>query len=205
MSVDDYSETRPEVLCATTPKWEDEIARVIRDLWQRADMFDRTLKDADSCKLFMQAADALTKAADTIKRLREERDNYRTGYCRYVEITQTLGIANDTLKAQVEALRGALKTAIKVAGEARVKWDEAPEGMKAGKLLIALSGGLKGYRADIDAIHESLDPPTKDEEIDLCGGGPRQDPETGLWDDPGDSDDIEPAGPLDYIPPEMQE
>lgn len=50
----------------------------------------------------------------------------------------------------------ALKTAVKVAGEAADEWDKAPEGMKAGKLLIALSGGLPGYRRDIDAIHAAL-------------------------------------------------
>ena len=52
----------------------------------------------------------------------------------------------------VEALIGA----IKIAHEARIEWDKAPSGMKAGKLLIALSGNLPGYRADIDKIHAAL-------------------------------------------------
>lgn len=47
----------------------------------------------------------------------------------------------------------ALQSAIRIADEARLEWDRAPQGMKAGKLLIALAGGCKGYRADIDAIH----------------------------------------------------
>lgn len=53
-------------------------------------------------------------------------------------------------------LHVALDTAIKVADEAREEWDKAPGGMKAGKLLIALSGNLPGYREDIDAIHNAL-------------------------------------------------
>jgi hypothetical protein len=49
-------------------------------------------------------------------------------------------------------LEAALQSAVKVAAEAARAWDAAPPGMRAGKLLIALSGGLRGYRADIDAI-----------------------------------------------------
>lgn len=47
----------------------------------------------------------------------------------------------------------ALKEAVRIAELARLEWDRAPEGMRAGKLLIALAGGCPGYRADIDAIH----------------------------------------------------
>lgn len=50
----------------------------------------------------------------------------------------------------------ALQDLIQIADEARDEWDAAPSGMKAGKLLIALSGHLPGYRADIDAIHARL-------------------------------------------------
>lgn len=53
-------------------------------------------------------------------------------------------------------LAAALESAIRIADEARDEWDAAPSGMKAGKLLIALSGNLPGYRADIDAIHAAL-------------------------------------------------
>ncbi len=55
--------------------------------------------------------------------------------------------------AKVVRLRAALEAAVEVADEARDEWDAMPSGMKAGKLLIALSGRLPGYRADIDAIH----------------------------------------------------
>lgn len=53
-------------------------------------------------------------------------------------------------------LEEALRRAIKVADEAREEWDKAPSGMRAGKILIALSGHAPGYRADIDEIHETL-------------------------------------------------
>lgn len=55
--------------------------------------------------------------------------------------------------AYTETLEGALESAVKVAREAADEWDRAPAGMKAGKLLIALSGNFPKYRADIDAIH----------------------------------------------------
>lgn len=50
----------------------------------------------------------------------------------------------------------ALKTAIRVAQEARIEWDAAPSTMRAGKLLIALGGDCPGYRSDIDAIHAAI-------------------------------------------------
>jgi hypothetical protein len=53
-------------------------------------------------------------------------------------------------------LLAALKAAVKIADEARDEWDKAPANMKAGKLLIALSGHLQGYRPDIDSIHAAL-------------------------------------------------
>lgn len=63
---------------------------------------------------------------------------------------------HNRLVAEVAQLREALTQAIKVAAEAREEWDKAPSGMNAGKLLIALSGDLSGYRADIDTIHAAL-------------------------------------------------
>ncbi|HSM79196.1 MAG TPA: hypothetical protein VLT57_16270 [Bryobacteraceae bacterium] len=53
-------------------------------------------------------------------------------------------------------LLAALKSAVKIADEAADEWDNAPDGMRAGKLLVALAGHRKGYRADIDAIHEAI-------------------------------------------------
>lgn len=62
------------------------------------------------------------------------------------------------LVAERDALRKALRTAIKVADEAREEWDKAPSGMKAGKLLIALSDPKLKYRADITEMHAALSP-----------------------------------------------
>jgi hypothetical protein len=55
-----------------------------------------------------------------------------------------------------EQMAEALRSAIRVADEAREEWDKAPSGMKAGKLLIALSNPDLKYRADITTIHAAL-------------------------------------------------
>lgn len=68
----------------------------------------------------------------------------------------------DQAEARTALLESALTAAIEVADQARDEWDLAPQGMKAGKLLIALSGGLPGYRPDIDAIHRIHKPTTKE-------------------------------------------
>lgn len=60
------------------------------------------------------------------------------------------------IDAVVSPLRAALRTAVKVADEARDEWDKVPSGMKAGKLLIALSQPSLNYRADITAMHAVL-------------------------------------------------
>jgi hypothetical protein len=73
-----------------------------------------------------------------------------------------------------QTLEEALRTAIKIADEAREEWDKAPSNMKAGKLLIALSGHLPGYRPDIDSVHAALasaqqEPaPAAEAEIERC-------------------------------------
>ena len=54
-----------------------------------------------------------------------------------------------------DELREALRSVIKIAAEARADWD-ADRDSRVGKILIALSGELRGYRADIDAIHAAL-------------------------------------------------
>lgn len=50
----------------------------------------------------------------------------------------------------------ALERAIKIAEEAATEWDAAPQGMRAGKILLALAGHRPGYRIDIDEIHKAL-------------------------------------------------
>lgn len=61
--------------------------------------------------------------------------------------------------SEIERLREALKSAIQVANEAAEEWDKAPSGMRAGKILLALAGHRRGYRADTDAIHAALSTP----------------------------------------------
>lgn len=50
----------------------------------------------------------------------------------------------------------AMETALSVAEEARREWDEAPSGMYAGKLLIALTDPTLHYRADITGMHAAV-------------------------------------------------
>lgn len=63
-------------------------------------------------------------------------------------------IAN--LRARITALEAALASAVKLAGEAAEEWDNAPSGMRAGKILLALAGHRPGYRVDADAIQAVL-------------------------------------------------
>ena len=56
---------------------------------------------------------------------------------------------------QRDELRDALKAAVVIAKEAWREWD-ADNDPRVGKLLIALSGKLKGYRPETDAIHAAL-------------------------------------------------
>lgn len=55
-----------------------------------------------------------------------------------------------------EQLGAALASAVKIASEAAEEWDKAPEGMRAGKILLALAGHRRGYRPDTDRIHRVL-------------------------------------------------
>jgi len=57
---------------------------------------------------------------------------------------------------RVESAELALAAAVQVAGEAAEEWDKAPEGMRAGKILLALAGHRPRYRPDTDAIHAVL-------------------------------------------------
>lgn len=61
------------------------------------------------------------------------------------------------LTAALKTAHAALETAICVANEAANEWDKAPEGMKAGKILLALAGHRKGYLATADSVHAALE------------------------------------------------
>jgi hypothetical protein len=54
-----------------------------------------------------------------------------------------------------QLLLAALKQAVEVAKVARRAWNDDQDA-KVGKLLLALSGDLPGYRADTDNIHTLL-------------------------------------------------
>lgn len=57
---------------------------------------------------------------------------------------------------QARRLLAALKSVVKIADEAFEAWDKDND-MRCGKMLRALSDPkLKGYRPDIDAIHEAI-------------------------------------------------
>jgi hypothetical protein len=58
---------------------------------------------------------------------------------------------------RIVELENALRHATVVADEAAREWDKAPSGMRSGKLLNALAGGIPHYRADINLIHAVLD------------------------------------------------
>lgn len=91
---------------------------------------------------FIQQADAVAenlpwkvKAIDALARA--EAAERRAG-----ELEGALQLASDTITATIE-----------VAEQARQEWDAAPQGMKAGKLLIALCDPSMRYRLDITLIH----------------------------------------------------
>lgn len=111
-------------------------------------------------------------APDIIDRLRmlaidmPESATVRAGIKVLVEACTTIKALREMNQSHCDderrmlAAEAALRSAIKIADEARDEWDKAPSGMRAGKIIIALSGRLPGYRADIDAIHAALIRPT---------------------------------------------
>lgn len=64
--------------------------------------------------------------------------------------------ANNGYLERARRAEAALASAVKIAGEAADEWDKAPEGMRAGKIIMALAGHVPGYRADTDAIHAAI-------------------------------------------------
>lgn len=111
----------------------------------------------DLSKATPQTPAAVTRLNGAAKRVAEYRQHgchYAEGTCR--ECYEMAGAALGEGVNSFDELREALRTAIAVAEEARKEWDAAPNTMRSGKLLIALSGGIKGYRKEIDAIHAAL-------------------------------------------------
>jgi protein involved in temperature-dependent protein secretion len=61
----------------------------------------------------------------------------------------------EELRLKVANLQRLLKSVHSVAGEAFDAWDSDND-MRVGKILNALSGGIPGYRSDIDEIVEAV-------------------------------------------------
>lgn len=69
------------------------------------------------------------------------------------EVARTVRMVDARLIALTPDLLAALKSLVEIAEEAAEEWDKAPSGMRAGKILLALAGHVKGYRQDTDKIH----------------------------------------------------
>ncbi len=63
---------------------------------------------------------------------------------------------SDCNKGLLGMALGLLRQATVIADEAATEWDKAPDGMRAGKILLALAGHMPGYRSDTDTIHGVL-------------------------------------------------
>jgi protein involved in temperature-dependent protein secretion len=62
----------------------------------------------------------------------------------------------EKLRVEVNDLQRLLKSTRNIAKEAFGAWDSDND-MRVGKILNALSGGIPGYRSDIDEIVEATD------------------------------------------------
>jgi hypothetical protein len=113
--------------------------------------------DSPLARFILRACNML--GAGILLGLRDDADMRRRGMLPpdrahgLTENEQAAALMMNALLEQNQKLRSALDQAVEVAGEAADEWDAAPDGMKAGKLLVALAGRLKGYRPDIDQIH----------------------------------------------------
>lgn len=61
----------------------------------------------------------------------------------------------DRLRAELAEATRLLRSAVSIAAEAHAEWD-ADNDPRVGKILIALSGGIPGYRKDTDEIRAFL-------------------------------------------------
>ena len=61
----------------------------------------------------------------------------------------------DRLRAELTEATRLLRSAVSIAAEAHAEWD-ADNDSRVGKILIALSGGIPGYRKDTDEIRAFL-------------------------------------------------
>lgn len=145
----------------TEQRVSDELlAMMLEDKFYRTDEnVLGALKDAQADRAALKTAlnrEAALKAeierlAYLNKRLQDVLDNKASYEKLWAEEAEKREAAEARNRALVEALRAA----IKVAREAHKEWD-ADNDPRVGKLLMALAGYVKGYRADIDGIHAAL-------------------------------------------------
>lgn len=88
------------------------------------------------------------RARDEIERLKRERSEWAG-----IAATRNRNIAR--IADERDRLRTALESFVKIAAEAATEWDNDND-PRVGKLLLAMSGHVHGYRADIDAIHAAM-------------------------------------------------
>lgn len=148
--------TRIRSVDEVTGAWDQRSDATITTLTARAEAAERardhlTHKVLEASLERQQLADRI-EAAEALLVVRQRDIDEQ------VRVNEAYNTECEELTARVATLEEALRRMVAVANEARDQWDIAPSHMKAGKLLIALSGKLPGYRADIDAIHAALAP-----------------------------------------------
>lgn len=134
-------------LIAAAPETAAERDRLKDVLFQRDSHIEQLEHNA---KVHLAAAvDMQNEISDLKKQLTQSKADFQVCH-------RSATVRIHEVKAINEELAGALEATLNVAEEARKEWDAAPQGMKAGKLLCALTDKNINYRADISAIHAAL-------------------------------------------------
>lgn len=144
-------ETIPEEppSCVAWSSWM-EYARTLKAALLLERKENEGLKDKPSYKMFFSLAETLKRATVAEAEVEEVR--------AYVDRQHALNLANvAAAEAESAGLREALREVRAFAIEAHAAWDADKE-MRVGKMLMALSGMLPGYRPDTDRIDALLAP-----------------------------------------------
>jgi hypothetical protein len=113
----------------------------------------------------------IAEQLDVIDRAERQMDNLRDDVqVRGIEAFKRIEKRD---KDRICLLFNALQRVPRIAAEAAAEWD-ADHDARVGKILIALSGRLRGYRSDIDEIHSALSPLVEPVPFACpdCGGDP---------------------------------
>lgn len=62
----------------------------------------------------------------------------------------------ERLTARLAEAENALRTMVEFAKEAHQEWDSDNDDSRAGKMLFAMAGGIRGYRPETEKVHELL-------------------------------------------------